>query len=56
MMSKVYTVRSNAKKHIIKQLENCTIKKTNNGTLYNHNKMVKMQKTIKSKLNDIYCN
>ena len=44
-MSKVYAVRSVAKKHIVEQCMNCNLKKNSNG-LYNHDNVVKVRETI----------
>ncbi len=52
-MSKVYAAQSIAKKHIIEQCQNCNLKKNSNG-LYNHNNIVKVQETIKGKLNEVF--
>jgi len=52
-MSKVYAVISVAKKHIVEQCENCNLKKNSNG-LYNHDDIVKVQETIKGKLNKVF--
>ncbi len=52
-MSKVYAARSVAKKHILEQCENCNLKKNRNG-LYNHDNIVKVQQTIKGKLNKVF--
>ncbi len=42
-----------ANKHIVEQCENCNLKKNNNG-LYNHDNIVKVQETIKGKLNKVF--
>ena len=52
-MSKVYAAQSVAKKHIVEQCENCNLKKNSNG-LYNHDNIVKIQETIKGKLNKVF--
>ena len=52
-MSKVYGAQSVAKKHIVEQCENCNLKKNSNG-LYNHDNIVKVQETIKGKLNEVF--
>ena len=52
-MSKVYTAQSVVKKHIVEQCGNCNLKKDSNG-LYNHDNIVKVQETIKGKLNKVF--
>ena len=52
-MSKVYAAQSVAKKHIVEQCGNCNLKKNSNG-LYNHDDIVKVQETIKGKLNKCF--
>ncbi len=52
-MSEVYAARSVAKKHIVEQCGNCNFKKNSNG-LYNHDDIVKVQETIKGKLNEVF--
>jgi hypothetical protein len=52
-MSKFYAERSVSKKHIVEQCENCNLKKNSNG-LYNHDDFVKVQETIKGKLNKVF--
>ena len=52
-MSKVYAAQRVAKKHIVKQCENCNLKKNSNG-LYNHDDIVKVQETIEGKLNEVF--
>ena len=52
-MRKVYAARSIAKKHIVEQCGNCNLKKDNNG-LYNHDNIIKVQETIKGKLNEVF--
>ena len=52
-MSKVYSARSVAKKHIVEQCKNCNLKKNNNG-LYNHDDIVKVRKMIKGKFNEVF--
>jgi hypothetical protein len=49
----VYAARSVSRKHIVEQRGNCNLKKKNNG-LYNHEDIVKMQETIKGKLNEVF--
>ena len=51
-MSKVYTTRSVAKKHIVEQCGNCNLKKNGNG-LYNHDNILKLRETIEGKLNKL---
>ena len=44
-MSNVYATQSVAKKHIVEQFGNCTLKKNSNG-LYKHDDIVKIRETI----------
>ncbi len=52
-MREVYAARSVAKKHIVEQCGNCNLKKNSNG-LYSHDNIVKVQETIKGKLNKVF--
>ena len=52
-MSKVYAARRVAKKYIVEQCANCSLKKNNNG-LYNHDDIVKVHEKIEGKLNEVF--
>ena len=52
-MSEVYAARSVARKHIVEQCAECTIKKNRNG-LYSHDEVVKAKETIEGKLKEVF--
>ena len=52
-MSVVYAARSVARKHIVEQCAECTIKKNRNG-LYSHDEVVKAKETIEGKLKEVF--